>query len=238
MNNISLGFLLFVLPLSVDTFAAAAAVGTSRPTGSTRWRISTVFVLCEGGMPLVGLAFGASIGHTVGGVADYLSAGLLILLGSYLWWADDDDDEVAKARRLTSAQGLALVGLALSISLDELAIGLGLGLGTQATVPAAVVAAGIAVQTLVISQLGLSFGGRISECLRERIECLTSPMLVVLGSYLLAEALIHSELVTTGQAIALGIVILILGTVTTAAHRFRPAWVRAASDLVADRHGS
>lgn len=238
MNNIFLGFLLFALPLSVDTFAVAAAVGTSRPTGSTRWRISTVFVLCEGGMPLVGLAFGASIGHTVGGVADYLSGGLLILLGSYLWWADDDDDEVAKARRLTSAQGLALVGLALSISLDELAIGLGLGLGTKATVPAAVVAAGIAVQTLVISQLGLSFGGRISECLRERIERLTSPMLVVLGSYLLAEALIRSELVTTGQAIALGILILILGAVTTAAHRFRPAWVQAASDLVADRHGS
>jgi putative Mn2+ efflux pump MntP len=251
MDNIFLSFLLFVLPLSVDTFAIAAAVGASRPTGSTRCRISAIFVLCEGGMPLVGLALGASIGHTVGNVADYLSGGLLILLGSYLWWANDDDDqgddEVAKARRLTSAQGLALVGLALSISLDELAIGLGLGLGglglgAEATIPATIVpatiVAGIAIQALVVSQLGLSFGVRISERLREGIEHLTGPMLVVLGSYLLAETLIHIGVVTTRHAVAVGILILVLSAGTTGAHRFLPAWVRSLRYLVADRHGS
>ncbi len=242
MDNVFLSFLLFVLPLSVDTFAIAAAVGASRPTGSTRWRISAVFVLCEGGMPLVGLALGASIGHTVGSVADYLSGGLLILLGGYLWWAnaDDDqaDDEVAKARRLTSAQGLAVVGLALSISLDELAIGLGLGLGAGSTIPATAIVAGIAIQTLVVSQLGLSFGVRISERLRERIERLTGPMLVVLGSYLLAEALVHIGLITARHAVGFGILVLLLGAVITGAHRFLPAWGRAASYLAADRHGS
>ncbi|MGB6163975.1 MAG: manganese efflux pump [Pseudonocardiaceae bacterium] len=241
MDNVFLSLLLFVLPLSVDTFAIAAAVGASRPTGSTRWRISAVFVLCEGGMPLVGLALGASIGHTIGSVANYLSGGLLILLGGYLWWAnaDDDqaDDEVAKARQLTSAQGLAVVGLALSISLDELAIGLGLGLGTAATTLVAIVA-GIVIQTLVVSQLGLSFGVRISECLRERIERLTGPMLVVLGSYLLAEALVHIGLITAGHAVGFGVLVLLLGAVTTGAHRFLPAWGRATSCLAADRHGS
>ncbi|MGH3866283.1 MAG: manganese efflux pump [Pseudonocardiaceae bacterium] len=242
MDNFFLSFLLFVLPLSVDTFAIAATVGASRPTRSIRWRISAIFVLCEGGMPLVGLALGASIGHTVGSVADYLSGGLLILLGGYLWWADNDDDEAAKARRLTSAQGIALVGLALSISLDELAIGLGLGLGAEATIPATIVpatiVAGIVIQALVVSQLGLSFGVRISERLREGIERLTGPMLVVLGSYLLAETLIHIGLVTTRHAVAVGILILILGTVTTGAHRFLPAWVRELSYVVADRNGS
>jgi putative Mn2+ efflux pump MntP len=230
MDNVFLSFLLFVLPLGVDTFAVAAAVGASRPTGSTRWRISVVFVIFEGGMPLVGLALGASIGHTVGSVADYLSGGLLVLLGGYLWWADDDDDEIAKARRLTSAQGLALVGLALSISLDELAIGLGLGLGAETAIPATVlipatVVAVIAIQTLVVSQLGLSFGVRISERLRECIERLAGPMLIVLGIYLLAEALIHIGLVTACHAVAVGI--LILGAVTIGAHRCLPAFVRA-----------
>jgi glutamate transport system substrate-binding protein len=61
-----------------------------------------------------------------------LSSGLLVLLGGYLWW-DDGDDEFAKARRLTNARGLAVVGLASSISLDELAIGL--VLGTDLTAP-------------------------------------------------------------------------------------------------------
>jgi putative Mn2+ efflux pump MntP len=225
MDNVFLNLLLFVLPLSVDTFAIAAAVGASRLTGSTRWRISAVFVIFEGGMPLVGLALGASIGHTVGSVADYLSGGLLVLLGGYLWWADDDD-EVAKARRLTSTQGLALVGLALSISLDELAIGFSLGLGASFTIPATIVAV-IAIQTLVVSQLGLSFSVWISERLRECIERLAGPMLIVLGIYLLAEALIHIRLVITHHAVAIGM--LILGAITIGARCSLSAWVRAVS---------
>jgi putative Mn2+ efflux pump MntP len=231
MDNVFLSFLLFVLPLSVDTFAISAAVGANRPTGSTRWRISAVFVIFEGGMPLVGLILGASIGHMVGSVVDYLSGGLLVLLGGYLWWAEDDDDEIAKARRLASAQGLALVGLALSISLDELAISLSLGLGANFTIPATIVTV-IAIQTLIVSQLGLSFGIRISERLRECIERLAGPMLIVLGIYLLVEALIHIGLGTARHTVAVGILILILGAVTIGAHRFLPAWVRAASSAL------
>lgn len=188
MSNVLLSCLLLVLPLSVDTFAISAAAGISRPSGSTRWRISAVLVFFEGGMPLVGLVLGASIGHTVGSVADYLSGGLLVLLGGYLWWADNDDDEVAKARRLTSARGLTLVGLALSISLDELAIGLGLGLGADVTTSATIVAL-VTIQTLVVSQLGLSFAVRIGERWRERIERFAGPMLIVLGAYLLGPGL-------------------------------------------------
>jgi manganese efflux pump family protein len=212
MGNI-VRLLLFVLPLGLDTFAIAAAVGASRPSGQARWRISAIFAIFEGGMPLVGLALGASLGHTVGTVADYLSGGLLVVLGGYLWRANDEDDEVAKARRLTSARGAALVGLALSISLDELAIGFSLGLGAGLTVPATIVAV-IAIQTLVVSQLGLSFGIRISEHVRERIERLAGPMLMILGVYLLAEALIRIRLVTAGDAVVASILVLVLGAVT------------------------
>lgn len=162
-------------------------------------------------MPLVGLALGTSLGHTVGSVAEYLSSGLLVALGGYLWWANDDD-EVAKARRLTSAHGLVLVGLALSISLDELAIGFSLGLGAGLTIPATIVAV-IAIQSLVVSQLGLSFGVRISEHVRERIEHFAGPMLVILGVYLLAETLIRIRLVTAGGAIVTSILMLIPGAV-------------------------
>jgi putative Mn2+ efflux pump MntP len=212
MGNI-VSLLLFVLPLGLDTFAIAAAVGASRPSGQARWRISAIFAIFEGGMPLVGLALGASLGHTVGSVADYLSGGLLVVLGGYLWRANEEDDEVAKARRLTSARGAALVGLALSISLDELAIGFSLGLGAGLTVPATIVAV-IAIQTLVVSQLGLSFGVRISEHVRERIERLAGPMLIILGVYLLAEALIRIRLVTAGDAGVASILVLVLGAGT------------------------
>jgi putative Mn2+ efflux pump MntP len=214
MGNI-VSLLLFVLPLGLDTFAIAAAVGASQPSSRARWRLSAILAIFEGGMPLVGLALGASLGHTVGSVADYLSSGLLVVLGGYLWWAnDEDDDEVAKARRLTSAHGLALVGLALSISLDELAIGFSLGLGTSFTIPATIVAA-IAIQTLVVSQLGLFLGGRVSEHVRERIERFAGPILIILGVYLLAEALIRIRLITAGDAVVTSVLIFILGAVTS-----------------------
>jgi manganese efflux pump family protein len=217
MSNVLFSFLWFVLPLGVDTFAITAAVGASRLSGWTQWRISAIFVIFEGGMPLVGLALGASIGHAIGGVTDYLSGGLLVLLGGYLWWADDDDDEVTKARRLTNARGLALVGLALSISLDELAIGFGFGFGTNLAVPTTIIAV-IAIQTLVVSQLGLSLGARISERLREGIERLAGPILIFLGCYLLAEALIRIELVSTRDAVIAGILMLITAALTIYRH--------------------
>jgi manganese efflux pump family protein len=211
MSNL-LSVLLFVLPLGVDTFAIAAAVGACRLSGPTRWRISAVFVTLEGGMPLAGLALGTSLGHTVGSVADYLSGGLLVVLGGYLWWTDDDD-EVPNARRLTSARGLALIGLGLSISLDELAIGFSLGLSTELTTPATLVAI-IAIQALVVSQLGLSLGRRINERLRERIERVASPMLIALGAYLLAEAIMHIGLVTVRDVVIAGVLILALAVIT------------------------
>jgi putative Mn2+ efflux pump MntP len=217
MGNI-VSLLLFVLPLSLDTFTIAAAVGASRPSGQARWRISAIFAIFEGGMPLVGLTLGASLGHAVGSAADYLSGGLLVALGSYLWWVndEDDDEEVAKARRLGNTRGLALVGLALSISLDELAIGFSVGLGSGLTIPTTV--AVIAIQALVVSQLALSFGVWISEHVRERIERFTGPTLIIFGSYLLAEALIRISLITARGAVVASIVVLVLAAATLHLH--------------------
>jgi manganese efflux pump family protein len=215
MGNV-LTLLLFVLPLSVDTFAIAAAVGANRISGWNRWRISTIFAICEGGTPLIGLGLGSSVGQAVGGVAEYFSGALLILFGSYLWWSDDgnrdDDDEVAKARRLVSARGLALVGLALSISLDELAIGFSFGLGAIVAAPATIVAI-ITIQALVASQLGLSLGARISERLRERIERIAGPTLIFLGFYPLAEALIRTELIPPRGAVIVSTLVIVLSVV-------------------------
>ncbi len=215
MGN-ALTLLLFVLPLGVDTFAITAAVGANRISGWSRWRISMIFAICEGGTPLIGLGLGSSVGQAVGGTAEYFSGALLILLGSYLWWSndddDDDDDEVAKARRLVSARGLALIGLALSISIDELAIGFSFGLGATLAAPTTIVAI-ITIQALVVSQLGLSLGARISERLRERIERIAGPILIFLGFYPLAEALIRTELIPPDGAVIVSTVAIVLSAV-------------------------
>ncbi len=46
--------LAFVLPLGVDTFAVAAALGAARPAGiAMRLRVSLLFVIFEAGMPSI-----------------------------------------------------------------------------------------------------------------------------------------------------------------------------------------
>lgn len=224
-----LSFTLFLLPLAVDTFAIAAAVGTLRPSGAARWRISAIFVLFEGGMPVVGLAAGHAVGHAVGEAAGYLSAAVLILLGGYLWWAGDDDDEPVRARRLASVRGLAVIGLGLTLSLDELGIGFGLGLNAGLAASTAVVAL-IALQTVLVSQLGLQLGGRISVRWRESIERLAGPSLLLLGLYLLGSALPGLGSPALRGAALLGLVLLglvLLGGAHIRNHRGARVWQQA-----------
>lgn len=175
----------FVLPLGLDSFAIAAALATARPlTRRARLRISTLFVLFEAGMPLLGLALGAGLAHAIGDVAGYLAAAAVIAVGIWMLLRDDEEAEEQKAGRLTSAHGLAVIGLGVSISLDELAIGFSLGL---TRLPAGWVVTAIAVQAFIAAQLGLTFGARLSERFRERAEQLAAVALIGPGIILTAE---------------------------------------------------
>jgi manganese efflux pump family protein len=182
-----LRLLAFVLPLGVDSFAVAAALGASGLTRiRDRLRVSLIFVVFEAGMPLAGLAVGAGLARAIGGVADYLAAGAVIVLGIWMLAAGDDGDE-RKAGRLASTRGAAILALGISISLDEFAIGFSLGL---VRLPVAPVIITIAVQAVVASQLGLALGRRISERFRERAGQLAAVALILLGAYLISERLL------------------------------------------------
>jgi putative Mn2+ efflux pump MntP len=183
-----LELLAFVLPLGLDSLAVAAAIGAMQvTTGWQRLRISLIFLLFEGGMPLIGLGLGAALARGIGQVAGYLAGAAVIAIGAWILLAGDDDEE-AKASRITTSRGLALIALGISISLDELAIGLTIGL---ARLPVAVVIAAIAIQALLAAQLGLAIGARIGERWRERAEQLAGIALVLLGAYLITEQLVQ-----------------------------------------------
>jgi putative Mn2+ efflux pump MntP len=176
----------FVLPLGLDSFAVAAALGAAGLTGArARLRVSLIFVAFEAGMPLIGVAVGGGIARAVGSVADYLAAAAVIALGTFMLAADRGDEQ--RARRITAEHGIAIVALGLSISMDEFAIGFSLGLVRLAVLPVIVA---IAVLALVASQLGLALGQRISERLRERAEQLAGIALILLGAYLIADRLL------------------------------------------------
>jgi manganese efflux pump family protein len=181
-----LKLLAFVLPLGLDSFAVAAALGASQVTTAwQRLRISLVFVIFEGGMPLIGLAVGSALARGIGHIADYLAAAAVIGIGIWMLLAGDGDEE-DKAGRIMTSRGLALVGLGISISLDELAIGFSIGL---VRLPVGVVVPAIALQAFVAAQLGLAIGAKIAERWRERAEQVAGIALILLGAYLIAQQL-------------------------------------------------
>ena len=183
-----LKLLAFVLPLGLDSFAVAAATGASQAISTRRrLRISLVFVLFEGGMPLIGLGLGTALARGIGQGAGYLAGAAVAAIGAWMLRAGDTN-ETDKASRITSSRGLALIALGLSISLDELAIGFTIGL---AHLPVTTVIVAIAVQAFVAAQLGLAIGARIGELWRERAEQAAGIALILLGACLIADQLIR-----------------------------------------------
>jgi putative Mn2+ efflux pump MntP len=181
-----LKLLAFVLPLGIDSFAVAAAIGAAQATTAwQRLRISLLFLVFEGGMPLIGLGLGAALAHGIGQVADYVAAAAVIGIGGWMLFADDEGEE-DKAARITTSSGLALIGLGISISLDELAIGFSIGLSG---LPVIAVIIAIALQAFIAAQLGLALGAKIAERWRERAERLAGIALILLGLYLIVEQL-------------------------------------------------
>jgi manganese efflux pump family protein len=177
--------LAFVLPLGLDSFAVATALGAAGLTGAAqRLRISAIFVAFEAGMPLIGLAAGGGLARVIGSVADYVAAAAVAGLGMFMLLHNEDSAEEEKAVRLRNTRGLAILALGLSISLDEFAIGFSLGLVRLPVIPVVIA---IAIVALVASQLGLALGSRLSERFREGAEKLAAIALILLGMYLLAE---------------------------------------------------
>jgi manganese efflux pump family protein len=171
-----------VLPLSLDTFAVSAALGTRGLPPRERLRVSLVMSGFEMVMPVVGLLLGRGLGQLVGGAADYIAIAALVLLG--VWMLLHDDDEGERAGRLASGHGLVLIALGLSISLDELAIGFTIGLLHLSLWLAVVL---IGTQAFIAAQLGLRLGARLSEKSRERAEQVAGLALIGLGLLLAIE---------------------------------------------------
>jgi putative Mn2+ efflux pump MntP len=176
-----------VVPLGLDTFAIAAALGMAGLNGRDRTRVTLVFTAFEVGMPLVGVFAGNLAGRAVGDAADYLAIAILIGLGLFMLRPQADDEE-KQLNLLARTRGLAMLGLGISISIDELAIGFTIGL---LHFPVLVILGLIGIQTFVLTQAGIRLGARIGERLREGAERVAGGVLVALGVVLLGERFFH-----------------------------------------------
>jgi putative Mn2+ efflux pump MntP len=182
-----LKLLLFVLPLGLDTFAISAALGMRGLPARQRLRVSLLMSGFEMAMPVIGLLLGHALGTLVGNAADYVAIGVLGLLGAWmLLHEDEDEDEGEKVGQVASGQGLALLALGVSISLDELAIGFTIGLLHLSLWLAVVL---IGAQAFLFAQIGLRLGARLNETFRERAEQLAGLALLGLAVLLVVEKL-------------------------------------------------
>ena len=176
-----------ILSLGLDTFALSTALGVAPLPARTRLRLALTFATAEGLMPAVGLLLGRPLGDAIGTGAVYIAAVLLIGTGVWLLreGLEDDDDaddepgrEAARIMSAAMARGWPLLGIALSVSLDELAMGFSFGVLRVPVVPAL---GAIALQALVVSVIGQWIGRRVGAALSERAEMAAGVVLCLLG---------------------------------------------------------
>lgn len=180
--------ILFVLPLGLDTFALSTVLGMTPMPARSRVRLALTFAAAEGLMPAIGLLLGLPLGRAIGEWSDYL-AGVLIF-GVGLWMVikergEDGDNEdgadageAATIAHAVTKGGWAVAGLALSISLDELAVGFSFGVLGFPLAPALLV---IALQALLVSLVGQWVGMHAGHPIGARAEQLAGPVLCFLG---------------------------------------------------------
>ena len=183
---------LFVLPLGLDTFALSTILGVAPLATLIRVRLALTFAAAEGLMPAVGLLLGVPLGNALGVWSGYLAGVLICSVGGWMWWkewrgtdegdADEPEEETALLARAATATGWGLVGLAVSVSLDELAVGFSFGVLRVPLVPALIL---IAFQALGVSVVGQWVGSRLGHTVGEQAERMAGPALLLLGLWFL-----------------------------------------------------
>ena len=171
MTLISLLILGFVL--SLDNFRLAIALGAFRLSWRRALRIAVVFGLWDSFSPLVGLLIGRYFGEGIGEAADFLRPIVLLVYGLYL---------VVRSLQSEAPEDLdermALFGIPLSLSLDNLLAGTGLGmLGFPPVFTAAVFGTMTALMTLV----GLQLGGVVARFIPIRSDLLSGAGLSIMA---------------------------------------------------------
>jgi manganese efflux pump family protein len=208
-----LPLLLFILPLGLDTLGVSISLGMKSRRDDIAsgigkgirlptWFLSAVlFSLAETLMPLFGLAIGYATSLVMSNIMHIV--GPLILIGVGLWELLEEGKEYLykkKRSRLNTSQHnmpakeqfewRRQLLLALSISLDELAIGFSLGTlaVSHLTVHPLVICMLIGMQGFLMTLIGITLGRMLRVRLRnvkEWTEFLSAFLLIGLGIWLL-----------------------------------------------------
>ncbi len=201
--------LLFIIPLGLDTLGVSLSLGIRSISEEKRashtlplWlRTAILFALAEMTMPLIGLLIGYAASSFVSNIMHYVGALLLIGIGAWELWSEGreylskirgkeaEEEEAEIQQPITQFRWGQQLLLALSISLDELAIGFSLGAITNGkAINPLVLCLLVGLQGFVMTIVGILFGRALRTRLKpltEWSELLSAVLLVGLGVWLL-----------------------------------------------------
>jgi putative Mn2+ efflux pump MntP len=166
--------------LSLDSFRVSIGLGTAGLGRAVRRQIALSFALCDALAPLAGLALGRSLVGAVGSWSEPL--GVLVIAGYALF-------VLVVGRTSEPNAGLpvrawVIIGLPLSLSLDNLVAGAALGL-LPVPLPVAALVLGAASGLLALA--GLRLGDALAGVVPVRAELLGATLLLIVAAVHLAE---------------------------------------------------
>jgi putative Mn2+ efflux pump MntP len=178
-----LKMIVLVLSLGIDTLLISTSLGALKTKG--KLKIAIVFACTEAVMPLIGLFIGKEAGGILGNWTSLIGGILLLGVAVWLLFYDNEDEEEKKLER--NLVGWTLIITAISISLDELAVGFSIGL---IGIPIALTIFLISLQAFVFTFLGLTFGSKLRPFLGEWSEKVAGTVLGLLGIWIIIEAVL------------------------------------------------
>jgi manganese efflux pump family protein len=181
---VALKMIALILSLGMDTLMMSISLGFVQTKGKAK--IALTFACAEALMPLIGLFIGKGAGRLIGNWASLVGGVALLAVAVWLIFFEDEDEEEEKLER--NLVGWTLILMALSISLDELAVGFSIGL---VGVPITLTIVLIALQAFVFTLAGLTFGSKLKPYLGEWAEKLAGVILGLLGIWILIDAIVQ-----------------------------------------------
>ena len=173
--------LVLAFVLSLDSFRVSLGLGALRLRAARQAQIVVAFGLCDGLAPLVGILIGHSLVRLVGGWAEYLGPLMLGVYGAYVIYVARRYEETTEERE---PGGWIVLGLPLSLSLDNLIAGTSLGI---IGFPLALSVGVIGAMSASMSLAGLSLGRTAANSLKFRSELIGGVALVCIAVVLAIE---------------------------------------------------
>lgn len=167
--------LMMAVALGMDAFSLGIGVGMRGIRLLDVLRISFLIGLFHILMPLLGICTGQYLGHLLGQVAQYVSGGLLLILGIHMIVNSFRGSAVQSLNHRTMA---GMLIFALSVSVDSFSVGVSLGL-FRSDIWLTVIAFGLF--GALMSVIGLMLGRRVSHSLGEYGEAIGGSILLAFG---------------------------------------------------------